>query len=320
MALSNTAPITSLIMDIEVLINASVVLVAKNIATVLTPVVAAGFGLYVLLLVVNAWRLGGASDPPAELFIRFISWALIIGVGLNAEAYATTIIPILTGIPNDLAAAFPGSSLNENSLDTLALTYINIITEGFRAASKLPFLLGAFAYLIALFNSILVILTLTPFLILATALLLIAKIGIAIVAMIGPLFFAFLLFPATRQYFSAWLNTAFSYALIPLLIAVVAGIGIGISSEFFPSGEAVNTINIIIAGLSNLILLVVLNKISGIASSLSAGGINDSTNVGEGAKGAISGLGKAGGSVGRGGKKAAGYLKSKVSGNSVKNG
>ena len=126
-----------------------------------------------------------------------------------------------------------------------------------------------------------------------------ANVGSTIVAMVGPIYFCFLLFPATRQYFSAWVNTAFSYALIPLIVAVIATISIGISKAMLSSGAGgggtvdlseVALSSVFLAALGNVVLLFLLKQVSSMASSLSAGGINAGmTNSGAVASTAVAG-------------------------------
>ena len=144
-------------------------------------------------------------------------------------------------------------------------------------------------------KSAIILVGLIPFLVAATVAVVVANVGSQIIAMVGPLFFAFLMFPATRQYFSAWVSSAFSYALIPLLIAVVATISVGISQAMLTAGgqDLVSATfqDVFLAAIGNLVLLVVLRHVSSLASSLSAGGIN---------AGVSGGLGSLGRGIGRG--------------------
>ena len=139
--------------------------------------------------------------------------------------------------------------------------------------------------------------------------------GSLLVAMVGPIFFGFLLFPSTRQYFSAWVSTALSYALIPTFVAVVALMSVSLSDEMLGANVDLNEatfILVILASIGNLLLLLLLNQVSSLASSLSAGGINASLpgsgTVGSAAKMAV-------GSAVAGGKAAKmGYQGAKAAG------
>jgi type IV secretion system protein VirB6 len=280
------APITWLINKVNSLVLVNADAMATAITNTITPVIALAFGIYLLLVSVNYLR-GQETELVLDLGMRFISWGLIIGIGLNAKTYIAIVIPFVVGLPADLAAAFPGATFNANTLDTLALHYLKIIDDGFIAAAKGSWADMAGNYIVVAMKSVVVLLGLVPFLVFGTVILIIANVGLAIVAMIGPIFFGFLLFPATRQYFSAWVNTLFSYALIPLLVAIVASISLGLSAEIMKD-TATGLLNasfkaVILASFGNLILLFLLKQVSSLASSLSAGGINASTGGGVGA-------------------------------------
>jgi type IV secretion system protein VirB6 len=271
--MNEQAPISWLIAQITNVIGTQAQSGASGIAGAITPAVAVCFGIYVILITLNYLR-GAESEPVMDFALRMAAWAVIIGIGLNADAYANTVIPIVTGLGNDLASAASGSGPDQNALDTLALTYLNIVQAGIAAAS------GVGDNILVILKAIVVMLGLVPFLVAATVAIVVAIVGSVIVAMVGPLFFAFLLFPATRQYFSAWINTALSYALIPLLVAAVAGLSVGISALLLPppgsGGTLVNVpfLTVFLAAIGNLVLLFVLRQVSALASSLSAGGIN----------------------------------------------
>src|SRR5581483_1831283 len=111
-----------------------------------------------------------------------------------------------------------------------------IIEDGYAAIDGFSFPASLGANLIMMSKAAIICVGLIPFLVVATMAIIIANVGSMMVAMVGPIFFAFLLFPATRQYFSAWLNAALSYALVPTLVAVIAVMSVGISHDMLSSG------------------------------------------------------------------------------------
>lgn len=276
--MDESAPITWLIDQINVIVNAGASAVAAGIAGGIAPLASACFGIYVILMTVNYMR-GAETEPAIDFMLKMASWALIIGLGLNASNYNAFISPIVTGLGTGLANIVSGGTVTANTLDALALAYLNIINEGFTAAEAIGGVEGFGVTVLVFFKAGIVIVGLVPFLIAATLFIIVANVGSAIVAMVGPLFFACLLFPATRQYFSAWVNTAFSYALIPMMVAVVASISVGISQAMVPAGATLDTVpfkTVFLAAIGNLILLFFVKQVATLASSLSAGGINAS--------------------------------------------
>lgn len=271
--MNDAAPITWLIDRINTLMSSGLVTGAQAISDTITPLVAACFGIYIILIATNYMR-GAEQEPVMDFIFRMMSFSVVIGLGLNASAYASHVIPIVTGIGPNLADAITGGSVTAGTLDQLALHYLNIIDKGFDGIALLT---SPGAYVLMLFKSLLIIFGLAPFLIVATVMTIVANAGSIIVAMVGPIYFAFLLFPATRQYFNAWLNTALSYALIPVFVAVIATVSVGLSVEMLSNGGSLNETSladVFLAALGNLILVFLLKQVSSIASALSSGGIN----------------------------------------------
>jgi len=278
--MDQSAPITWLINQINLIVSSGASAAAGAIATSITPLVSICFGIYVMLITINYLR-GAETDPVMDFGMRCVGWAVVIGLGLNASNYTSIVIPIVTGLGGDLANAVSGGTVTANSLDQLALTYLQIINDGFTAADGFSGFTYIGTEILVTLKAVIVIFGLVPFLVAATLAIIVANTGSLLVAMVGPLFFAALLFPATRQYFSSWVNTAFSYALIPLFIAVIATISVGLSQQMInqPGGGTLvdaSFTSVFLSAIGNLILLFLLKQVSALASSLSAGGINAS--------------------------------------------
>lgn len=269
------APITWLIHEINQLVSTGASAGASAIATMIAPLAAACFGIYIILVCVNYLR-GAESEPVMDFGMRMASFAVVIGLGLSASTYVSTIVPIVTGIGPDIANAISGGTVNAGTMDQLGVRYFGILSEGYDTVSQLSGTSYLVALPIYLFKAVLLFLGILPFFVIATLLLIVADVGSVIVAILGPIFFAFALFPATRQYFSAWLNTALSYALMPVIIAVITVVAVSISQKMIGTTTLVDVplITIFYASIGNLVLLGLLAQVSSLASSLSAGGIN----------------------------------------------
>lgn len=271
--MNEAAPITWLIDKINTLMSANLNVAATAIANTITPIVSICFGIYMLLIVVNYMR-GAEKELVIDFGVRMAGFAVVIGLGLNMDMYTSTVIPMVTGLGTDIANAVSGGNVTTGTLDKLALYYINIIGDGFAEAS--PILnMGATATIFL--KALIIIFGLVPFLIMATLTNIIANAGSVMVAMVGPIYFSFLLFPQTRQYASAWFNTALSYALIPIFVSVIATVSVGISQEMLSAGGSLSETSIFsvfLASIGNLTMLFLLKQVSSLASSLSAGGIN----------------------------------------------
>lgn len=283
--MDESAPITWLIGRINELVTAGASATASTIVTTITPLVSVCFGIYVILITVNYLR-GAESEPVFDFGLRLAGWAVVIGIGLNAANYSAVVIPIVTGIGGDIASAVSGGSATAGTLDQLALHYLQIIDDGFEAASSLDGFAAIGAKIVVCLKSIIIIFGLVPFLVVATLSIIVANVGSVMVAMVGPMFFAFLLFPATRQYFSAWLNSVLSFALVPIFVSVIAVMSIQLSKEMLSSGGGLldaSFKSVFLASVGNLVLLALVRMLASLASALSAGGVNIAVPGGVGA-------------------------------------
>jgi len=285
--MDESAPITWLINQINNIVSGGAGAAASAISGVVTPIASVCFGIYMIFVCINYLR-GVETEPVLDFGLRMISVAIILGLGLNASNYQHYVMPIVTNIGMDVANAIGGGTSTANLLDQLALFYIDIMSGGYDSVQALTFPFNLGPLFLYIFKCICVLIGLVPFLVVATVYIVIANVGAYLIAMVGPLFFALLLFPATRQYFSAWLNSAFSFALIPIFVAVIATISINLSKMMLSSGgggtlDDASLKAVFLATLGNLTLLIVVRYVSALASSLSAGGINVGTVRGVGA-------------------------------------
>lgn len=305
-----TAPITSIVNFILTPFNTIVAMGATAISDLVTPVVGAVFILYVLLKMI-AMLKGMDESSVIDFGLFLLSFFLVFAMMKNYDNYNTYVVTMVDSIKNGLSSALTGSTLGANSLDTLAIYYIDMIDKGQQAIDAMLNPLNRIgAQMSFVLKELMILLGLVPFLVAATITITVLEIGLRMVLAIGPLFIAFGLFPNTRQYASAFVNTVFSYVLGITLVSVVALASVGISMQMLSSGGG--TLNeasvpaVFYASIGNLILLFLLKQVSSVASSLSAGGINAGmaggsiTGAAKGASGAFARHRNADGSKGKG--------------------
>lgn len=271
------APITWVMSQLEELVSSGLNHTASVISSSITPLVSIGFGIYIFLISLNYLR-GAETEPIIDFWMRIASFAIIVGLGMNAENYISTVIPMVTGIGSDIASMISGGNDTAGTLDQLALYYLNILDQSIDQVHALGFPSNIEAWVLYGMKASCILLGLIPFLVAAAITLIGVNVGSILVAGVGPIFFGFLLFPATRQYFSAWLNTALSHALMPILIAIVTTFSVELSKKMLINDGgtlyATSLKTVYLASIGNLILVSVLWKVSSIATSLSAGGVN----------------------------------------------
>lgn len=268
--MDQSLPVTWLVGRIHDTLLTSAIAAAKTISAEIAPLVMVCFGIYVILMMTNYLR-GAETEPVFDFGLKMASWALIIGFGLNADTYASTVIPIVTGVGADLANAITGGDSTAGAVDQMIARLLQAIQDATGELRDLDFFDGAMAYIMVAFKILLILIGYIPLLIAAAIAIVIADSGAILVAAVGPIFFAFALFPATRQYFSAWINTVLSLMLVPVLVAIVALASINIANEILVDSTFTT---VFIGVICNLILMVLIRQVSALASSLSAGGIN----------------------------------------------
>lgn len=268
--MDQSLPITWLVGRIHDTLLTSATSAASTISAEIMPLVAAGVSIYMILVLLNYLR-GAEPEPVMDFAMRLASWAVIIGLGLNAGTYVSTVIPIVTGIGADLANAITGGTSSAGAIDQMIVRLLKAIQDASGELNGLDIFDGAMAYIMVALKIVLILIGYIPLLIAAAIAVVIADSGSILVAAVGPIFFAFALFPATRQYFSSWLNTVLSLMLVPIFVAIVALASINIANEILVD----STFKTVFIGLiCNLILMVLIQQVSSLASSLSAGGIN----------------------------------------------
>lgn len=272
-----TAPITSIINFIMTPFNDIVQIGATAISEIVTPLVGTAFILHVLLKAL-AMLKGIDETTLIDFFLFLLSFFIVFGMMKNYDNYNLYVVSMAEGIKTDLSTALTGSTVDSNALDTLAIYYMDMIDKSNTAIDAMVNPLNKMSASFGLlFKEAMILLGLVPFLVAATISITVLELGLRMVLALGPLFIALGLFPATRQYASAFVNTVFSYVLSMTLVALVALASVGISMQMLSSGGGTLTEATIpavfYASIGNLILLFLLKQVSSIAASLSAGGI-----------------------------------------------
>ena len=170
---------------------------AGNLISGIAPVFQIGFGIYMLLVVLD-YHNRGLDEKVVDLGKRVIGWLIIIACAFNASQYAK-IANIAWTLPDNLSGLFGTAEYTASALDS----NINNIVETWgkiqayaaeldwdQISDKLLlYLVG-----VAIFGLGCLFFAVT------FAYYLIAKLSLAMVILIGPLFIGSMLFPATSQW------------------------------------------------------------------------------------------------------------------------
>jgi type IV secretion system protein VirB6 len=221
--------------------------VSSRLIAALTPVLSLGLSLWFVAWGILVMR--GAIDQPVREFLgKVIRIALIVSVALGAGLYQGTVAELVRGLPDELAAVVMGDEASVAfGLDGSPLTIGPSGAELGQAAlmdraagQGLAKAEDAFEKGGVMTQQGMAFYTFGVLILLATvimvgvggALILVAKVVLALLAALGPLFIAALLFESTRRFFERWVAMAATYGLIVVLFACVFTFMLGIFANY----------------------------------------------------------------------------------------
>lgn len=265
---TSVAPISSMINMITTPLATALSTYAGGLITAMTAPVGVCFIIWVII---KASHMMKGMDESSLLDFGWFLLSFFIVLAMMTT-YETGLMPWINDLANSGVAG-------ETTLDQVAIYYVGIFDASDTEVANIINPLERIPMMITVgIKEFIVLVGLVPFLIAATLIYLSLKVGLMMVLALGPIFLALGLFPATRQYASAFANTVFSYVLGFALLGVIALVSINLSKEMFTNPDATlvdATMPLVIyAAIGNLLLMFLLKQVASIASSLSAGGIN----------------------------------------------
>ena len=291
---------TNVFNNIESTINSVIVGKTANMIAIISPVLLAAFVVYVIFV---TWSYFGASIEQSmfDLLKRILAWGVIISFALNLGTYNNTVVPMVLGLGEGLAAAFSGAPANATALDSLVNLLSDMLKANNDVYASLPMTeVGAKIRIIV--TNFVVLICFALFLIIAAAYIILAKVFLAILVVLGPIFIALALFPATRQFFSSWLNQVINYNLYFLLINVVGAIFITYINDTFDPTTLLTDGGVLHLVLVLLFFAIILLKLPELSSGLAGGIAANGFGALAGVASQTSRLAKLGGKGGGGGE------------------
>lgn len=239
---------------------------------IISPVLLAGFTVYVIFV---TWSYFGTTleQTMFDVLKRIVTWGVIISFSLNIGSYNSNVVPLVLGLGEGLANIFSGGgSASASALDSLVTLLFDMTGKNSEAAQSASGFEGISIKLYTVIVNLAIIIIFAIFLIIAAAYIVLAKVFLAILVVLGPIFISLALFPATRQFFSSWVNQVINYNLYFLLINVVGAIFISYVNSTFNQESLLTDSGIIQLVLVLLFFAIILLKLPEMASGL-AGGI-----------------------------------------------
>jgi type IV secretion system protein VirB6 len=253
---------------------------SARMISLISPLVAACFSLYVLLILVSYWR-GHNDSPISDFLLKMAGWAAVLTLGMNISYYSEYVVPFFNGLGDDLSTALMGGNSLSGGLDGLLNLYIQAISSMYSGLKAIQ--IGLFMEVSVL--AVCILLVGVPFLAIAAAYIILAKFALGLLLALGPAFIVAALFPATRQFFQNWVGQCLNYGLLVALFGAVGAIEVSFMTSVLPKSFSVSDVmltyaiegKIIGAG---LVFIVVSLSMPSLASQL-AGGVGISSMVGK---------------------------------------
>lgn len=295
---------------------------SSKVITAATPIVTVclviSFIIYAMMI-----ATGRIEMPVIDFMWRSFKIAAISGLVMAGGYYQSTIGNIITKTPDTFALylvtdAKQGTAA-ANVVDAAATSGFNLANDAFSKAGifgEHGLAYGAFGVLAVASTAVLTAI--------GGAFLISAKIALAILAGLGPIFIFCMLFETTQKFFEAWMGQVLGYAFLIIMMSAVFGFFMSIYTKFMTSAAIDDGSNLAynLGGAAIICIVGVLIFIQIPAKAASLGGgialnlgaaAGKARNAGSDIGGAASSAGSAAASVASGGAavaaKAAGYFK-----------
>ena len=248
---------------------------SNNMISGIAPGFQIGFGIYILLIAFDYYKRG-FDENVVDLGKRMIGWLLIIAFAFNSSQYQK-LANIMWMLPENLSGLLGTSTYTASALDTQSNNILKMMENIFAYASSLDMLQVSDKLMLYIGGTVAVILAYLFFLI-TFAYYLIAKLSLAMVIVIGPMFIGSMLFPATRQWGMNWIGQILNYS-VTVVFYVILG---ALQNDFFKNqleravvgeiGSVAQVVGLIpLFFLSTTIFILVAWSIPSISSALTGG-------------------------------------------------
>lgn len=203
--------------------------VSSRVIVAVTPVIATGLTVWFVVWGILVMR-GAVEQPVREFLGKIIRTSLIVSVALGAGLYQGDVAELIRTLPDDLAVVVAGEEAAVwSGAEPLATGSVQAALIDQAAGQGLSKAEDAFEKGGLMTQQGIAFYTFGVLILLATvvmvgvggALILVAKVMLALLAGLGPLFIAALLFDSTKRFFERWIAMIATYGLIVVLFAAV---------------------------------------------------------------------------------------------------
>ena len=248
---------------------------------------AAAAALYIVIFGLMI-TMGYVRSPIFDFIINAFKITFIVFLLKGAAGYTEFVTNIFfTELPDKLGSlltAAGGSSINPEDLASGA-PFDNIVDQGFKIWGEINGQAGSFDVGKKIFAYVILGL-IAVVSVLMYAVVLYAKIALALIIAIGPIFIALALFDATRSFTQSWVGSLVNFVVLQVLVYALLGLLISFLNTLITSTSGDDPVG---RGVNVLILCVlslfVTSQLPGVASALAGSGFA----IGQGLVGRMAG-------------------------------
>ncbi|NYT79542.1 type IV secretion system protein [Alcaligenaceae bacterium] len=281
--------------QVDTILSSAVSTPIEQLARALAPVIVVALTLQFLFYAMALAR-GHGSMTVTEFVWKACRVALIAGVATAGGFYQTTIADTMISLPDDMTAIVAGDTTVAKEIDKLradASSVAENIEE--RNSSFSSFIPDSKQLIVALMAAGVEINAMLVSFVMAV-LMVVVKVGMALIVATGPIFISALAFERTERLFDSWVSQALNFVFLALLAGLIFAILLQLNVSYVQMmGELVaqgdDRLFGLIAGqaLVGLASVFVMIMIPGLAQSLS-GGFGAQFGVGMATRGAMGSL------------------------------
>ncbi len=249
------------------------------VIAVFTPIVLTVLGIYVFWTGYQVMS-GLVDDSLGAVFRRWLRYAIVSGIALNGPTYRSIVQNGLEGIQGAFGAALGMGPTVGSAVDGMLDPFLTM-TNTLWSAAMTGLVWPAFNLLIAgMFYAVAGALMA----IVSLCLSLLAKIILAVLLAIGPVFIFCALFPTTQRYAENWVMTAFGavftnvmlVTIITVLTSIVRSVCQGALSSYSVGNPVSDSIGVLLVAASCAYILMHAQSVAtGLAGGLAIGNLGN---------------------------------------------
>lgn len=223
----------------------------------------------ILIIGVDLAIMFGKIDAPfRDIMIALVTIALVTNFATNVGVYNLYFKTLLLGLPDDLVnlAGAPGvGEALDNFGDSILEAVIKVwrTSTGIVGGLKAAVIAGILFIVWALMSAA------------AVVALLVAKVGLAVLVAVGPLFIGLAIHPITREYFTKWLSYCTNFAFLAMLVGGVLAFISSVADNYFltlsETDGGVDFVELAAPTIIMIVLIKMFDQLPNISSSLGGG-------------------------------------------------